>query len=68
MATEPDPDDEAELRALAEELGLERLLASDRDGFVAALKAARGYVKRGNPPPSIYDEPAHVCRFGARED
>ncbi len=66
MATAPD--NEAELRALAEELGLERLLASDRDGFAAALKAARGYVERSNPPPSIYDEPAHVCRFGAPDD
>ncbi len=66
MATAPD--NEAELRALAEELGLERLLASHRDGFVAALKAARGYVERSNPPPSIYDEPAHVYRCAARED
>ena len=63
MVTTEQSDDEAQLHRLARELGLERVLATDRDTFIGALSAARSLSGHTARPRSLYDEPAHVCIF-----
>jgi hypothetical protein len=51
------------LAAVAAELGLERLLALDPEGFARAHAASIAYTGKIGRPASIYDEPAHACPF-----
>lgn len=66
MVTTEQSNDEAHLHRLAHELGLERVLTTDRDTFIAALSTARSLSERIARPRSLYDEPAHVFVFPDR--
>ena len=63
MATTTQAGDEDQLRRLAREAGLERVLTTDRDAFIAALSAAQNLSARTSRPRSLFDEPAHVFLF-----
>lgn len=56
----------ANLAALAQAYGLERLRAIDPDAFARALTTAAGFGARTERPTEITVEPAHTCRFRAR--